>query len=82
MIFGLSTKIVDVETTFLYRNLDEEIFMNCPEVLDGATDQDAVKLQKCIYGLVQAARQYRKKIVEMLKSIGFEGGDVNPCLYM
>ncbi len=57
IIYGLSAKIVDVETAFLYGDLDEEIFMNCPKELPHATDQDALKLQKCIYGLVQAARQ-------------------------
>ena len=55
--------------------------MNCPEGLLCATDKDALKLQKCIYGLVQGARQYHKKMVEVLKSIGFKGGDVDSCLY-
>ncbi len=49
IIYELSAKIVDVETAFLYGDLDEKIFMNCPEGLDGATDQDALTLQKCIY---------------------------------
>ena len=82
MIYELSAKIVDVESEFLYGDLDEEIFLNCPKGMPRTTDQDALKLQKCIYGLVQAARQYHKKMVEVLKSIGFEGGDVDPCLYM
>ncbi len=58
------------------------MFMNFLEVLDGSTDQNAPKLQNYIYDLVQAAIQYHKNMVEILKSIGFEGGDVNPCLYM
>ena len=39
-------------------------------------------LDKCIFGLVQSARQYHKKAVTILKKIGFEGGEVDPCLYM
>ena len=39
-------------------------------------------LDKCIYGLVQSARQYHQKAVTILKKIGFEGGDVDPCLYI
>jgi hypothetical protein len=38
-------------------------------------------LLKCIYGLVQAARQYYKKFVAILKKIGVKGGDVDPCLF-
>ena len=45
MIYVLSAKIVHIETAFLYRDLDEEIFMNCPEGLDGASDQDTLILQ-------------------------------------
>ncbi len=55
--------------------------MNCLEGLDGATDQYALKLWKYIYNLVQASRQYYKNTVEVLKSIGFKGGDVDSCLY-
>ncbi len=56
MIYGLSAKIVNVETAVFYGDLKKEIFTNCPEGLDGSTDQDALKLQKCINSLVQAAR--------------------------
>ena len=31
MIYGLSAKIVDFETAFLYGNLNEDIFMNFHE---------------------------------------------------
>ncbi len=50
--------------------------------LDGVTDEDALKLQKCIYGLVQVASQYHNMMVEVLKSIGFISGDLDPCLYI
>ena len=82
MIYGFSAKIVDVETAFLHGDLDKEIFMNCPEGLEDTTDQDALKLHECIYGLVQVARQYHKKKVEVLQRIRFEGGNVEPFLYM
>ena len=29
--FGYLAKIVDVETAFLYRDLEEEIYMECPQ---------------------------------------------------
>ena len=39
-------------------------------------------LNKCIYGLVQAARQYYKKAVKIWTKLGFVGGNFNPCLYV
>ena len=33
-----------------------------------------------IYGLVQAARLYNRKAIEIMKMIGFTGGNVDLCL--
>jgi len=74
-------KIVDVETAFLYGELDEEIYMLSPEGLDNKPDE-CVKLEKAIYGLVQAARQYYKFFVKTLKKVGFEVSKADPCLLM
>ena len=38
-------------------------------------------LNKCIYGLVQAVRQYYKKAAEILKKLALIDDNVNPCLY-
>ena len=38
---------------------------------------DCIILNKCIYGLIQAAHQYYKKAVE-----SFVGGNIDPCLYV
>ena len=81
MYFGLSAKIVDVETAFLYGELDEEIFMECPPGMQGVSQDKILALLQCIYGLVQAARMYHKKFVMIFKKIGFTGGKVEPCLY-
>ena len=81
MYFGLTAKIVNVETAFLYGEIEEEIFMECPPGMTGVTEENALALLKCIYGLVQAARQYYKKFVAILKKIGFKGGDVDPFLF-
>ena len=64
--FGFLVKIVDVEATFLYREVKEEIFMVCPQGMDNVKKDDFI-LNNLIYGLVQAARQYYKKAIEILK---------------
>ena len=56
--------------------------MECPPVMDSQSYDEILILDKCIYGLVQSARQYHKKAVAILKKIGFEGGEVDPCLYV
>ena len=81
MLFGLSAKIVDVETAFLYGELDEEIYMECPPGMKSKAGEILI-LGQCIHGLVQSARQYHKKAVKILQKIGFVGGDVDTCLFM
>jgi hypothetical protein len=60
--------------------------MDCPPGLEDTSsdcvdETDALKLNSCIYGLVQAARQYYKKFTKILKRIGFTGGEVEPCSF-
>ena len=74
-------KKVDMETAFLYGELDEEIYMLRPEGLGNQPDQ-CVKLEKSMYGLVQAARQYYTFFVKMLKKVGFKVLKADPCLLM
>ena len=63
IIFGFSAKIIDVETVFLYSYLEEEIHMDCLLGMNDTGPEDALLLIKCIYGLIQAARQYHKKLL-------------------
>jgi hypothetical protein len=73
-------KIVNTETAFLNGDLKEEIFMEIAEGMD-ASKEDCFSLNKTIYGLVQNARQFYIKLVKTLKSCGFKGIEVNPCLW-
>ena len=81
MKMGYLAKIVDIETAFLYGELDEDIYMTRPEGFGYDKDKCAL-LKKACYGLVQAARQYYKFFIKILKKIGFVGGDADPCLMM
>ena len=81
----------DIETAFLYGDLDEEIWMVIP---DGYSDYvkekhginidrstHCLKLEKALYGLVQAARQWWKKFKEVMKEINYTPSPVDPCLF-
>ena len=79
--FGYSTKIVNVTPAFLYGDLEEE-YMECPQGMSDVTKNNCILLNKCIYSLIQAAWQYYKKAVEILKCSCFVGGSIGPCLYV
>ena len=64
-------EIVDVETAFLYGELEEEIYMEIPDGLGIYLNKkfgrdDCLVLNRAIYGLVQAARQFYKKLITVL----------------
>ena len=43
-------------------------------------EKEALKLEKAIYGLVQVARQFFKKIRDSLVQAGFKSSEADPCL--
>ena len=55
--FGYSAEIVNIETIFFYRKLEEEIYMECPLGMSNIQIYKFIILNKCIYGFVQAAKQ-------------------------
>ena len=79
-------EIVDIETAYLYGELEEVIYMKLPDghdtVMGGRTEKnDCMKLVKTIYGLFQAARQFFKKLAATLTKIGFTKSIADQCLF-
>ena len=81
ILWKLEGLIFDVTTAFLTGDLEEEIYMECPEGMDHE-DDEVVLLNKTIYGLVQASRQYNKKFASILKKMGFSQSRSDPCLFI
>ena len=86
MVEKLDSLVMDVETAFLYGDIEEEIFMKSPvgmeEIDPGSSSEDCYQLNKAIYGLCQAARQFWKKFVDTIKkeSFGFTVSPADPCM--
>jgi hypothetical protein len=80
IVYKLCSAIIDVETAFLHGDLHEEIYMNAPSGLEVNNDE-CTQLDKALYGLVQAARQFYLKFTAELKKIGFEQSYADPCLF-
>jgi len=83
-MFGFYAVLLDIETAFLYRKLEEEIYMEIPsgykEVYQEAEKGTVFKLQMAMYGLVQAAQQWFKRLSDVLISLGFKPCKSDPCL--
>jgi hypothetical protein len=64
---------LDVKTTFLYGDLDEDIYMAQPEgfIVKGQ-ESKVYRLKKAIYGLKQASYACFKQADKSLKSLGFK----------
>ena len=82
MVLGLSSVLFDVETAFLLGNLEEELYMDCPEGMDHE-DDECLQLLQTIYGTVQAARAFFQKFRNtMVDKMGFEQCKSDPCLFI
>ena len=55
--FRYLAKIIDMESAFVYGNLEKETYMDCPQGMSDVKKDDYIILNKCIYGLVQTACQ-------------------------
>ena len=75
MVEKLDSLVMDVETAFLYGDIEEAIFMKSPvgmeEIDPGSSPEDSYQLKKGIYGLCQAARQFWRKFVDTIKKEPF-----------
>jgi hypothetical protein len=70
----------DVRTTFLYGELDEEIFMEQPEGYK-KDEMLVCRLKRSIYGLKQAARQWNRKFDSFLTRYNLVASSADSCVY-
>ena len=85
--YGASRKLIidqmDVVSAYLHGSLDEDLYMAQPEGFVDPHHPDFVcKLQKGLYGLKQAGRQWYKTIDSFLIYIGFQSPAVDNCVYV
>nr|GEU57483.1 zinc finger, CCHC-type [Tanacetum cinerariifolium] len=73
---------MDVKTTFLNGELDDEVYMNQPQgfIMPG-NENKVCKLIKSLYGLKQAPKQWHQKFDEMVLSNGYLLNQADKCVY-
>ena len=81
LVWNLKGTVVDIETAFLHGELKEKIYMHLPDGLEGDKQTECLSLKKTIYGLVQSAWEFKKKLGLALKECGFKENLVDPCLF-
>ena len=73
---------MDVKTAFLNGFLEEELYMMQPEgFIDPKGAKKVCKLQRYIYGLVQASRGWNKCFDSVIKEYGFIHTFGEACIY-
>ena len=73
---------MDVKTTFLNGDLEEEVCMKqLEEFITNGNDHIVCKLKKSIYGLKQASCQWYVKFHNVIFSFGFMENVMDQCIY-
>lgn len=71
---------LDAITAYLQADLSEEIYMEQPEGYDDGSGQSC-KLNKAIYGLKQAGREWNRKLCASLLKYGLKKSSCDPCIF-
>jgi hypothetical protein len=80
--FDLEVEQMDVKTTFLHGDLEEEIYMKHPEGFVVKGNKELVcKLKKSLYGLNKSPRMWYEKFDTYILGLGFVRSKVDHCVY-
>ena len=80
---NLEVHQMDVKTTFLNGDLDEEIYMEQPEGFStSGQGKNVCKLVKSLYGLKQEPKQCHEKFDNVMMSQGFKIKECDKCVYV
>ena len=72
---------LDINNAFLHGYLDEEVYLNPPQGYSKANKGEVCKLNKSLYGLKQASRQWHIEFRNKLMSFGFNQSCHDHCLF-
>lgn len=79
--YSWNVQQLDINNAYLHGAIDEDIYMEVPPGYDKATKGQVCKLQRSLYGLKQAGRQWNKELTATLMSQGFSQSSFDHCLF-
>jgi hypothetical protein len=82
MVWNLKAKITDTDSESLNSDLEQSMFMEIQYGMEVNNGKCLFLENKKLYRLVQIARQFYVQLVKALKSCGFTGSLVDPCLWV
>jgi hypothetical protein len=80
--YDLELESLDIKTAFLYSFLREDIYLKRPKGVGDDLMPPIVKLNKCLYGLKQAAFEWKNNIHTTLIALGFTQLLTDRCVYI
>jgi len=81
VIHSNNTDQLDVKTAFLNAQVKEDIYIEAPDGIN-ITDKQVLKLNKALYGIKQAPREWNENINAYLTSLEFHRCRKDPCIYI
>ena len=80
---NLEIEKMDVKTTFLHGDLEEDIYIEQPEGFKVNSKENFVcKLRKNLYGLKQAPRQWYNKLKSVVEDQGYKKTSSDHCVFV
>ncbi|KAL2228814.1 UNVERIFIED_CONTAM: Retrovirus-related Pol polyprotein from transposon RE1 [Sesamum indicum] len=73
---------LDVNNAFLHGFLEEDVYMDPPESLLGVPFGQVRKLQRSLYGLKQASRQWNLELTTQLLAFSFHQSSYEQCRFI
>jgi hypothetical protein len=81
-IHDLKIHQMDVKTSFLNGELEEEIYMDQPEgFVEAGQESKVCKLTISLYGLKQAPKQWHEKFDSCMIENGYKSNECDKCIY-
>ena len=73
---------LDIKTAFLNGDIEEDIYLKQPPGYEEGTSNLVCHLQRALYGLRQAPRQWHARLKKELEEIGFTESEADPGLFI